>query len=73
MVDWFHLGLYLGVPAHQLLSIECERMRNVEQCKTYMLIWWLEHEAQRTWTSVVRALEGMMMEPLARKIATKYG
>ena len=70
MVDWFHLGLYLGVAEYQLLSIEREQMK---QCKTYMLNWWLQHGVQPKWTCVVRALEGIKMEPLARKIATKYG
>ena len=73
VVDWFHLGLYLGVPEHELFSIQCEQMKNVQQCRTDMLNWWLQRGAQRTWTSVVRALEGIKMELLARKIATKYG
>ena len=73
VVDWFHLGLYLGVPDNELLSIEQYRRGHVQQCRTDMLSWWLQHGAQPTWTRVVRALEGIEMEPLARKIATIYG
>ena len=73
MVDWFHLGLYLGVPDNELLSIEQYRRGHVQQCRTDMLSWWLQRGAQPTWTRVVRALERIEMEPLARKIATKYG
>ena len=73
MADWFHLGLYLGVPDNELLSIEQYRHGHVQQCRTDMLTWWLQRGAQPTWTRVVRALEGIKMEPLATKIATKYG
>ena len=73
VVDWFHLGLYLDIPTHQLLSIEVERMKHVQRCRTDLLGWWLQHGKQLTWTAMVRALERIRMEPLARKIATKYG
>ena len=73
VVDWFHLGLYLGVPEHELLCIEQYQRGHVQQCRTDMLTWWLQRGVQPTWTRVVRALEGIKMEPLARKIATKYG
>ena len=73
VVGWFHLGLFLGIPYHELLIIDNDKQSQVQQCKTAMLIWWLQHGTQLTWTSVTRALEGIKMEPLARKIATKYG
>ena len=73
VVDWFHLGLYLDIPSHELLSIEVERMKHVQRCRTDLLGWWLQHGTHLTWTSVVRAVERIKMEPLARKIATKYG
>ena len=72
-MDWFHLGLCLEVPFHELLDIEeiCRGKR--KQCMRDMLIWWLQHGKQLTWTSVVRALQWIKMEPLAKIIATKYG
>ena len=73
VVDWFHLGLYLDIPTHELLIMEDFRRGHKKQCRTDMLGWWLQHGTQLTWTAMVRALKGIKMEPLARKIATKYG
>ena len=73
VVDWFHLGLCLGIPQHELLIIDKSQRGNVKDCRTGMLSWWLQCGTTRRWTSVVRAVEGIKMEPLARKIATKYG
>ena len=73
VVEWFHLGLYLGVPEYELLSIDKSKRGDVKECRTGMLSWWLQCGTTRRWTSVVRAVEGIKMEPLARKIATKYG
>ena len=73
VVDWFHLGLYLSIPQHELLIMEDFRRGHKKQCRTDMLSWWLQHGTQLTWTALVRAVDGIKMEPLARKIATKYG
>ena len=73
VVDWFHLGLCLGVPQHEMLIMEKSQRGDVKDCRTGMLTWWLQHGTQRSWTSIVRAVEGIKMEALARKIATKYG
>ena len=67
------MGLYLDIPAHELLSIELQQMKHVQRCRTDLLGWWLQHGTQLMWTAVVRALEGIKVDPLARKIATKYG
>ena len=73
VVDWFHLGLYLGVPEHELLSIDKSKRGDVKECRTGMLSWWLQSGTQRNWTSIVRAVEDIKMERLAGEIATKYG
>ena len=73
VVDWFHFGLYLGIPDHELLSIELQHQRHVQRSRTDMLRWWLQHGTERSWTSIVRALEGIKMQPLAKKIAIKHG
>ena len=73
VVDWFHLGLYLSIPQHELLIMEDYQRGHRKRCRTDMLSWWLQHGKQLTWTAMVRALERIKMEPLARKIATKYG
>ena len=57
VMDWFHFGICLKVPFHELLDIEEFRRGKRKQCRTDMLMWWLQHGAQLTWTSVVRALQ----------------
>ena len=72
VVDWFHLGLYLGVPHSVLLTVEADHRGQTKRCKTEMLDWWMNNGEQLTWSAVVRALVGIGMRGLAEKIAVKY-
>ena len=73
VTDWLHLGICLEVPFQELLDIEEFRRGKRKQCKTDMLMSWLQYGTQLTWASMVRALQWIKMEPLAKTIATKYG
>ena len=85
VVDWFQFGLHLDIPEHELLSLQHPDTHGKVFARpsqaTYadvgvrmeVLTLWLIHATDVTWTSVVRALVGIKMEPLAWKIATKYG
>ena len=73
VVDWFHLGLYLEVPEHELQKISlAHTYRGVKRCKTEALIVWMEMK-EASWSQIVRALVDIRMMTLARHIATKYG
>lgn len=77
VVDWFHLGLNLEVPKHELLKIEADFSGSysgkTERCKIEMLNWWLKNTEQKTWLDIVRALVRIQMTGLAQKIAERYG
>ena len=74
VTDWFHLGIYLEVNTTTLTNIRHKYRysdgKNVS--KTDMFIAWI-NEVEPTWSAVVRALVGIKMMPLARKLGTKYG
>ena len=42
VVDWFTLGVYLGVEYHTLEEIRIQRRDHVSHCKSDMLIAWLK-------------------------------
>ena len=73
VVDWLHLGLYLGIAPNELYSIEEENRGKVKRCRHAMLMWWLQHGRNLTWNFVVDALQGIRMESLARRVAARYG
>ncbi len=47
--------------------------RDIKASKTDLFTLWLKSSNQLTWSTVVRALVGIRMEPLAKKLAMKYG
>ena len=71
VVDWFHLGLYLEIPEHELKVIRCD-YPDVKQRKTQALSVWMKMK-DASWSQIVRALVAIRMKSLARHIATKYG
>ena len=71
VVDWFHFGLILGIPDHELTMIKIDNP-NVSLCKTQMLRMWMRMK-KGSWSDIVRALVHIRMNTLAHKIAEKYG
>ena len=71
VVDWFHFGLMLGIPDHELTMIKIDNP-NVSHCKTQMLRTWMRMK-KGSWSDIVRALVHIRMNTLAQKIAKEYG
>ncbi len=73
--DWFHLGVYLEVPEADLMAISYkhETSRNLKAIKSDLFTAWMKSCAQPTWSAVVKALVGVQMEPLAKKLGLRYG
>ena len=72
-VDWFLLGIFLGVPLKQLHRIESSyRQGVVERCKIDMLQYWLDNNVSASWKDVVRALEQTDQIVLAVTVKQKY-
>ena len=72
VTNWFYLGVHMDVPDPELFAIRHNYRDIVDKCKMEVLIWRM-NQSPLTWSDVVRALVGMKMGSLARKIALKYG
>ena len=50
VVQWFNLGVYLGVKTATLEKIKIEERERVEDCKREMLIAWLPRSSEEPCT-----------------------
>ena len=74
VIDWFGLGLYLGIPSVELQSIEYEpTLHDINERRRKMLSVWLKRLPKPSWSRVVKALMDLGHETLAQRIAIKYG
>ena len=71
VVQWFTLGLYLGIAGYKLEKISVDYRFNYEYLQQ-MLSAWLKTGAA-TWLSLVRALKKIGQSDLANQIANKKG
>jgi len=72
VISWFQLGIYLDISPTELMKIRADH-REVDACKSEMLMTWLRQNRDASWSAVVRALVGIRMGALAQKVALKYG
>ena len=72
VIEWQHLGQLLGLPESDLEKIHQEN-ETTEDCRSEMLLLWMERDPNCTWKKVVDALIEMKMEVLAAQIASRYG
>ena len=73
VVDWFHLGLAIGVPDYKLTSIGMARSHFPEQCRSEVFQYYLQTVTDRKWLTIIQALVSIGHGTLAIKIALKYG
>ena len=67
VIDWYILGLKLGLPKHELDKIDCDYQKN-DRRKAEMLDLWLRRTPNATWDDVIRALEQMGENRVAENI-----
>ena len=70
VTDWYQLGLKLGVPDYKLHEIQ--RNHSSSRWKIETLKLWLQLNPNASWMSVVRALQRMEENTLAKMIRQKY-
>ena len=70
VVDWFTLGVKLGLEDHELRTIE-HNYRG-DRCKLEMLSCWLRSGKLPTWKAVADAVHLMGEHAVATKIRAKY-
>ena len=68
VIEWFELGIHLGVPPHELSKIEREG-GGIDACKRKMLSYWLKNSQDVSWEALKRALFDMSKhDNLARNL-----
>ena len=68
---WRSLGLKLGVPHHQLDTIQsnCAHYSDhTSRCLTDMFDWWLKSDCESTYESLTLALDAIGRRDLAMKV-----
>lgn len=72
MVEWYQLGVQLGLAEHILKTIELNHPKDAQCCKTEVLGWWLRNTREISWEKLVVALEAMGgYNNLAQKLRMK--
>ena len=72
VVNWFSLGVKLGLEDHELRMIEQNYHGDNERCKLEMLSRWLRSAKLPTWKAIVDALQLIGEHAAASKIQAKY-
>lgn len=70
VINWFELGVQLGIPVHTLLEIRVD-CRLTRECRMQMLIKWGEIE-KCTWLKLIKALIKIDHRKLASRIAQEH-
>ena len=73
VVEWFRLGLEIGVPLPKLKSIQKAHWQFPEECRLKVLQCYMEMIVDKKWLTIVQALASIGQGTLAIKIALKYG
>ena len=71
IVNWYELGIKLGVLKHELDIIECDHQGNVQRMSE-MLDLWLRSTPNASWVDVVSALKQMGENRVAECIHQDY-
>ena len=72
VVDWYSLGVKLGMKAHELATIEKDCHGDTARCKLEMLNHCLESGKLSTWKVVADALQLMGKHEVASRIRVKH-
>ena len=71
VINWFLLGINLGLQKHELTKIERDYQGN-DRRRVEMLNLWLQRTPNATWEDVVDALQQMGENRVAENIREKY-
>ena len=72
VVDWYRVGLSLGIKSYQLEEIRINRMGDAMHCKLNMLDLWLRGDVDASWSKLVGALAESNHSFIADRIREKY-
>ena len=72
-MDWFHLGLYLGLSLHELEAIRADKQGQTKDCRSAVFTRWIDNTVEPTWSDIVTALVGIGRKSLAQTITSNHG
>lgn len=72
VVEWYQLGISLGIKSYRLDEIRMNRMGDVQHCKLSMLDVWLRGDIYASWNKMVGALDENGHSFVADRIRAKY-
>ena len=73
VLDWYTLGLNLGINAYELDVIRDDNPRDNKACKRTMFRNWLRQDRDATFKKLILALEKMCEFNVASELRKKYG
>lgn len=73
VLDWFSLGLKLGLSEYELKTIECDYPKDSKACKRTMFGKWLEVDIKASYKKLIFALEEICLVKVANDLRKKYG
>ena len=72
-VEWYNIGLQLGVKNAELKVIQQNNPRNSEACKREMFSTWLRNASSLSYQQVVEALQAVGENREANRLCREYG
>ena len=70
---WRLFGVQLEVPYHELDIINYNHGKDARVCLMEMIRWWLDHNLEAKWSTIVQALTKIGKRRLAYDMALKHG
>ena len=58
-VEWYQLGVQLGIPSAALSTIRCDYPNDVQGCMTEVINRWLQSAPECSWAKLAQAVEAM--------------
>ena len=72
VIDWFDLGISLGLKPHNLKKIESQYRGNIERCKIEMLEFWKKKDKKASLQKLTDALEKIDHHILAMRLRERH-
>ena len=57
ITNYYHLGIQLGIEPHELERIEINHGKDLERCKSEVMVFWIRNDPEPTWSKLAIAVE----------------
>ena len=73
VIEWFSLGLKLGLSEYELQTIDYDNPKSSKACKRMMFSKWLEVDINASYKKLIFALEEISLVKVANDLREHYG